>query len=420
MNQGVQMKTKTIVLAAALSLAPGLAYAQFDFHFDGRDIQFHSFASQGFAYSNDNNYLTMKTSQGSLALTDFGFNVSTQVTDKFHVGAQFYDRNIGLLGKWHPEVDWAYGDYWFTRWFGVRGGKVKTVLGLFNDTQDMEFLHTWALMPQSVYPIDVRGDTISHIGGDLYGNIPVRKLGDLSYTFYGGLRPNDPDGGYLYGLSNQTRVVVPGGFIYVPATTPKIIDYYGGPVAGADLRWNTPINGLLLGASYMKADITTTGIYKTSVTVPYKMITLTDPTYAFYVDYSIGKLRFNGEYRREIKDSVFDNPAGVLIAGNEDARSGYVAVTYRLLKWLAVGTYHSRFIANWGLNHGDPENHIFDQTVTGRFDINKSVDFKLEGHFINGCMVNTALDRGFYIGPPNPNGLKPTMNMLVARLSFHM
>jgi hypothetical protein len=414
------MRIKTILLAAVLSTAPGLLYAQFDFRLGGQDIQVHSFASQGFAYSNDNNYLTMDTSRGSFALTDFGFNASTQLTDRFRVGAQLYDRNIGLLGKWHPEVDWAYGDYWFCRWFGVRGGKVKTVLGLFNDTQDMEFLHTWALMPQSVYPVDVRGDTIAHIGGDLYGNVPIKRLGNLSYTAYGGLRPNDAEGGYLYGLVSQTRITVPGGgFAYVPATTTKIIDYYGGPVYGADLRWNTPFNGLLLGASYMKADITTTGIYKTPQVVPYKMVTLRDPTVAFYLDYSVGKWRFNGEYRREVKDSVFNGPTGVLIPGNEDARSGYVALAYRISKWLEVGTYHSRFIANWALNHGDPENHIFDQTATARVDINKYLDFKVEGHFIDGAMINTALDRGFYAAP-NSGGLKPTMNMLVVRLSFHM
>jgi hypothetical protein len=292
-------------------------------------------------------------------------------------------------------------------------------LGLFNDTQDMEFLHPWALMPQSVYPIDVRGDTIAHIGGDIYGNARIKHLGNVSYTFYGGLRPNDAAGGYLYGLASQTRVAVPGGFLYVPATTVKLIDYYGGPVYGADLRWNTPVPGLLVGASYMKADITTTGNYKTPKTVPYKMVTLTDPTYAFYYDYSLGKLRFTGEYRREIKNSIFNNPLGVQIAGDEDARSGYVAVAYRVSKWLEVGTYHSRFIAAWGLNHGDAMNHIFDQTVTARFDISKNVDFKTEGHFIDGYMVNTALDRGFYAAP-NPAGLKPTMNMLVLRLSFHM
>src|ERR1035441_4267043 len=89
-------------------MAPGLLNAQVDFKIADRDVQIHSFASQGFAYSNDNNFLTMKTSQGSFAMTDGGVNVSTQLTDKFRVGAQVYVRSVGRLGDWHPLLDWAY------------------------------------------------------------------------------------------------------------------------------------------------------------------------------------------------------------------------------------------------------------------------------------------------------------------------
>src|ERR1700730_15759641 len=171
------MQLKTIVLAAALSAAPALLRAQFDFKLAGRPVQVHSFASQGFAYSNQNNYLTMNTSRGAFTMTDLGFNVSMPVTDKYHVGAQLYSYKVGVLGEYRPQLDWAVADYRFKDWFGVRAGKIKTALGLFNDTQDMEFLHTYALLPQSTYPIDQRGESIAHIGGDLYGSIPVKKLG---------------------------------------------------------------------------------------------------------------------------------------------------------------------------------------------------------------------------------------------------
>src|ERR1017187_1774354 len=182
------MHAKTILLAAALSLAPGILHAQFDFNLAGRAIQVHSSASQGFAYSNENNYLTMQTSDGSFAFTDAGANISMQVSDKFRVGAQFYLRNIGNLGNFRPEVDWALGDYKFANWFGVRAGKVKTTLGLYNDTQDLEFLHTWAILPQSAYPLDLRASTIAHTGGDVYGTIPLKLLGSISYVGYAGSR----------------------------------------------------------------------------------------------------------------------------------------------------------------------------------------------------------------------------------------
>jgi len=405
--------------AVALGTAPAMLHAQFEFSAAGRKIQVHSFASEGFAYSNQNNYLTMETSQGTLAMTDFGANVSTQISDHFRVGAQIYDRNVGHLGNWHPDMDWAYADYRFKDWFGVRGGKVKTTLGLYNDTQDMEFLHTWALMPQSTYPVDVRGDSISHIGGDLYGTIPIRKIGQFAYTVYGGKRPNDSEGGYLYGLSTSSRVTNPdGSFQYVLSST-KTIDYYGGPVFGADLRWDTPLHGLMVGSSYMKQDITTTGTYIKPTTIPYRMFTVNNWMEAFYVEYGIGNLRLAGEYRREVKIGYFNAPTGALVLGDENARSGYVSAAYRFSKWLELGTYHSRFIANWLLYHGDPMNHVFDQTVTARFDVSKNLDLKVEGHFIDGAMINSVLDRGFYAAS-NPAGLKPTMNMFIMRLGFHM
>jgi hypothetical protein len=108
-----------------------------------------------------------------------------------------------------------------------------------------------------------------------------------------------------------------------------------------------------------------------------------------------------------------------MVPGDENARSGYVSAAYRFNKRIEVGTYHSRFVANWSLNHGNPMNHVFDQAFTARWDVNKFLDFKIEGHFIDGAMINSVLDRGFY-APANPNGLAPTMRMLVVRLGYHL
>jgi hypothetical protein len=38
-----------------------------------------------------------------------GLNASSQLTDKFRIGAQVYDRNLGQLGQWHPSLDWGSG-----------------------------------------------------------------------------------------------------------------------------------------------------------------------------------------------------------------------------------------------------------------------------------------------------------------------
>src|SRR5271154_5581163 len=216
----------------------------------GRTVQVHGFVSQGFIYTDDNNWLTMNTSQGSAGFTDFGLNMSSQVTDRFRIGAQGYDRNLGQLGQYHPSLDWAVADYRFKSWLGGRAGKVKTTLGLYNDTQDEDFLHTFALLPQSVYPTDIRDATIALLGGDIYGTISLKRhLGQLSYTVYAGHRRDSIYSGYPYYLSSFGAEITS----------------FGGLQYGADLRWNTPLKGLLIGVSRLNGNITGKG----SVTNPF-------------------------------------------------------------------------------------------------------------------------------------------------------
>ncbi|HXR39416.1 MAG TPA: hypothetical protein VN776_10000, partial [Terracidiphilus sp.] len=209
------MKRKLLPLVLLCACA-GLAKAQ-DFRLFGRDVQVHGFASQGFVHTDENNWLTMDSAHvGSGEFTDFGANASVPITDKFRVGAQIYDRNLGQLGKWHPELDWAYASYKFKPWFAVRGGKVKTVMGLYNDTQDLDFLHPFALLPQSIYPTDMRDSTIAHLGGDVFGDIALKKnkLGTLSYTVYAGRRRDSQYGGYPYLLKDVVRYNPYGGLQY--------------------------------------------------------------------------------------------------------------------------------------------------------------------------------------------------------------
>jgi hypothetical protein len=241
----------------------------------------------------------------------------------------------------------------------------------------------------------------------------------VSYTAYGGALPNDIYGGFVYGLTTQTFANTPQGRILVLGV-PKAISSYGGPVYGADLRWATPLKGLLAGTSFENLDTSVTGTFPSSHNAPYYNNNLTDVDYAFYTQYILGNAQFDGEYRKEARNTVADSntgaPAPIVY---RDSRQGYVSMTYRISKWLQVGAYHSRFVLNWNQNHGDPRNHLFDQALTARVDLRRYLDFKVEGHFMDGAMVSNGLDRGFYL-EQNPNGLKPNMKMLVIRLEYHL
>jgi hypothetical protein len=396
-SAGLMYSIIKLLFVMAIATVGTIRAQSANFTVEGRPVQIHGFASQSFLASDDNNYLTMSTSAGSFAFTDFGANISVQLSGKFRVGAQFYDRNLGQLGDWHPTVDWASGDYRFKDWLGIRAGKVKTVLGLYGDTQDLEFLQTWALLPQSIYPLDLRASTVAHIGGDCYGDIALKRLGSLSYTAYAGLVPNDPYGGYIYGLRAYG----------INLTS------YGGREEGGDLRWNTPIKGLLAGASYMNQAITGRGTAQPG-NFPDSERSRKNETSQFYVQYVHGGLRLDGEYRRLLRDElIFTSAPFSPKEAFADSRSFYGAASYRISKRLEIGAYYSRFYANWEADLSSPANHIFDKVATMRLDLTSHWDVKIEGHFMNGYADGDAL-RGFYV-QDNAQGFKADTNLLVIR-----
>jgi len=381
----------------------------------GRNVQVHGFASQGFIYTNQNNWLTMNTSEGSGTATEMGLNASSQLTDRFRVGAQVYDRNLGELGQWHPTLDWAVADYRFKDWFGIRAGKVKTILGLFNDSQDLDFLRVFALLPQGIYPTDLRDTTIAHDGGDIYGNISLgNKHGSLIYTAYAGYRNDSVYSGYPYMLK-------PLGIDF---------DSLGGLQYGGDLRWITPLNGLLIGLSRMNQEIAGKGTLVSQWNpvpgpIPYRITTTAFWTNQFYGEYSWHKLQLDSEYRRCFND-VPTMPGSSV---STDARAWYLSGSYRVHKRIQLGSYYSHYsfttvsqgpVALLWPSQSDtssPKNHIYDKVFAARFDLNRFIFVKAEGHFIDGYGLGAYPD-GFYM-QQNPLGFQQYTNALVLKTGFH-
>ena len=408
------MHRRILGLVFACFCAGQLTLQAEDFKLFDREVEIHGFASQGFVYTNTNNWLTANTSQGSAAFTDFGVNVSTSVTDRLRVGAQLYDRNLGQLGQYHPSLDWAVADYRFRSWFGVRGGRVKTTMGLYTDTQDLDFLRVFALLPQSVYPTDLRDATIAHLGGDIYGNVPLKhRLGDLSYTAYVGHRSDSLHGGIAY-LASQYK------FYY---------SSYGGLQYGGDLRWNTPLKGLLAGVSRMNEDLVGRATFINPLDpgagfVPLNAVSKADWTNQFYAQYTVGRLRIDSEYRRYFRDEVLNR---VLVDTTTDVRGWYFSGAYRVNKRLKLGSYYSRYTISSVFdgplappNQTDtslPANHIYDKVVSARVDLKQFWNVKVEGHFMNGYGSGPYPD-GFY-PQVNPQGFKPNTNALVVKTGIN-
>lgn len=350
-------------------------------------IEIHGFVNQGFLYSSHNNYLTTHSSSGSLQWTEGAISFSDSLTNSLRVGIQLRMYQLGQLGGPNVQVDWASADYRVNDYFGFRAGKVKTVIALFNDSQDVDALFLWTLLPQGVYPSDNEGYFLSHLGGEVYGYVPLgERLGKLRYDGFAGESYLPLDGGYIKQIADAGLVLTsePSGKTY-----------------GGDLRWVTSLKGLTVGAS---ADVQ--GMDGTASQGSLHLVPFLEAYY--YAQFTKGKFYFAGEYNGAparafltIGQAVFPVPVG--------ARTWYAMGSYRVSKTFQVGSYYS-----YELNTGVPNvaaNYSKDWVISGRHDFNSYFYTKLEGHFIHGTGI------GFYQST-NPNGLKDNSNILAAKIGF--
>ncbi|MFM2125451.1 MAG: hypothetical protein RL328_1902 [Acidobacteriota bacterium] len=368
------------------------------------NLQFHGFVSQGYAVSDHNNYLTMNTSQGTAKFSDGALNLTWKVNDRLRLGSQVYSRAIGDLGKGRVALDWAVVDFRFRDWLGIRAGKVKTPLGLFNDAQDQEFLYTWALLPQAAYPLDLRETTNAHVGGDLYGSIDLKKRGFVTYQAYAGRVPTDYRSGFLYGIEDS-------GFTNVS---------YSARTAGYDVRWTTPVTGLFAGFSQAFLHRKFWG-QLVGDPEPGSADNYFNRQSVVYMEFARGGWRFDGEYRFAKALTRIPGLPGELGRNGQKTPGWFTALSYRFSKLVEVGSYRSQYTFT-DLFHpisvvtGPGANHVDDTTVALRLDPKPYWNVKVEDHFIDG-FGNPVSARGFY-PRYHPQGMNPKTNLLVLRTGW--
>lgn len=367
------------------------------------NIQIHGFATQGFLYSSTNNYLSTNSSSGSLAWTDGVVSLNDSISDKLHVGVQMHISQLGEFGGPNLQVDWASGDYRVNDKVGFAVGKVKTAIGLFNDTQDVDTVHLWALLPQGVYPIDNKSFNLAHYGADFYGDLPVGKqLGTLSYRAYVGYRTLDLDSGYV----KDINLSLPSFEQSFGLPLALITAAPSGKVFGGDVRWQTPLKGLLIGSSASAEDVQGSA-GAISFRAARNVVTQQ------YAKFERGKFFAAFEIRRmPVGFSFTANTSGgaITVPSPDDWRSWYGMTSYRVAKKFQLGTYYSHLVeAGGGQNTSLTQNYSKDWTISGRYDFNPHFYGKLEEHFVHGT------DRGFY-SDTNPTGAKPRSDILAARI----
>jgi hypothetical protein len=325
-------------------------------------ITVHGLASQGYLLSSDYNYLANDTKNGSFQYSEFGLNLSMNPFPHTRVAVQGYDFDVGNAGQYDPFLDYALIEYTVNDEFGIRAGRIRRPSGIYNAIQDIDLARTFVLLPQGIYDSRWRDWSAGLDGAEVFGEIPLHKLGSLSYELYGGQVEMEENGGIAR---------------YIDGTGTSVVDTLDDcPSYGGQVWWNTPLDGLRFGASF--SYLSNFGFTLTPAGLPITVHSIGDSvTQQYSAEYLWKNWTFQAEfYTYDFTGtqyySAFLPPSGT----SDNPDSWYGAVSYRINKYAQVGTYYSSF-----LDGSQKQNDI---ALSLRLDLTDWWVFKIEGHAING------------------------------------
>jgi hypothetical protein len=348
-------------------------------------VAVHGFVSQGAFVSTANDYLG-HSERGSFEFSEAAVNVSTEVVDRLRVGAQLFTRDLGPVGNYAMTLDWAYLDYRWREWLGLRAGRIKMPFGLYNEFTDIDSARLPILLPQSVYPIGGRDFLLAQTGFALHGSPALGDAGVLDYQVFAGTI-----------FIGQSAVID-----LDPAISIREIDT--SYVAGGQVFWRTPLRGLRVGASYLRTNIAFHLRADGPTTQALRMAGLVPPdfdgTFEYglrrinlgvgSLEYALGEWILSAEYSRWVYQ-LYSTVPDALPGSDENSERFYGMVSRRLNHWLEVGAHYSVLFVDPddrggdGMRFSSPDRaYQKDLALSARFDINDSWLWKLEGHYIDG------------------------------------
>jgi hypothetical protein len=356
----------------------------------GRRVALHGFISQGAFVSTDNDYIG-ESSRGSLELFEVGLNASSELTSHLRAGIQLFARDMGIFDE-APRIDWAFLDYRWTRRLGLRAGVIKIPFGLYNEYADIDAGRLTILMPQSVYPVRNRDALLSHRGFSIYGDVDLGDAGSVDYQAWLG-----------------TLAIPRSALTLTNASLEHVDTKY---VTGGQLFWHPPIEGLRIGASYLRAsidfdvrfDAATASALEMAGLVPMgfdgRLVISQRPTSQAIgsAEYARGAWLFAGEYSRGYKRQR-STLSSLLPTFEQTGEGFYAMAAYQASPKIQTGGYYS-------VNHLDVDDrkghdpkytenyqaYQRDLAATVRYDVNEHWLWKLEAHFIDGAADLSVTD----------------------------
>ncbi len=370
-----------LLLTTLIVLAGGRLQA-LDFNFfgtNGPPMAFHGFASQGFLYSSQYNYLG-DSSSGSFKFSEAGLNASINPLPRTRIAAQAFTYDVGEAGKYDVVLDYAQVEYTCNDYFGVRAGRIRRPQGFYNDIQDVDVARTFVLLPQGIYDARWRDFYVALDGGEFFGTVPLSVAGSLSYEIYGGIIRPKEDGGAALEIRNS-----------LPASG-RLDAIDAAEEFGGQLWWNTPLDGLRFGVA---GGIVPELNYIIALQLPGSSIRVDTRTRAAFEQYSAEYLWKAWTFQAEAYFRDYYSESG---APGTHLFTWYGSAAYRFNKWFEAGGYYTEYYGDLDQT-GNSLMYQKDAAIALRFDATASWTFKIEGHYLRGTglLQNSA-------GNPAQNG----------------
>ena len=203
-------------------------------------LQIHGFASTTMVNTTANNYYG-RGEDWTVDFTELGLNASYQLNQRILLAAQALGRRAGKMYDGSPSLDYALADLSILsatdHSVGVRLGRIKNPLGLYNETRDVPFTRPGIFLPQTVYYDKIRNLLLSSDGAMLHAD----SFGSLGEPVAGG------GGGQAVVDENVEWTYL--GYDYPGAMKPDGITWIG------SLWYSTPDESLRAGISGAKGEL---------------------------------------------------------------------------------------------------------------------------------------------------------------------
>lgn len=348
--------------------------------FELADVYIHGFVSQGYLFSDENDYFFAETDEGTFQFNEVGINLTANPMDRLRISLQLLSRDLGRFGNNDVELDYAFGDWRQNNWLGVRAGRMKMAQGLYNQVRDVDAARPMVFLPP-VYNEVFRESQKSITGAGLYGTLPA----GFSYQLQFG-KIDLPDDGATAQVFAQ-GINAPAGSVEIETEDDTYVLF---------LEWNPPVAGLRFVGSYL-------GNLAWDAQSPLVSTQTETKTWVLSAEYQWNGLTLAAEY---LENSVESESAGQIIQ-DFTRQTYYGMASYRWNNWLETGAYYAESYNNKDDKEGDAYAArgqlrefawLKDTALFARFDISSNWIVKVEGHYLDG--LKDVVD----FGTPDPEG----------------